>query len=111
MKRCGFVEVVIDSPWKRAQVLRKHPRLANLKSIRLGRPPPSRFWRYHSEGTGLSSLGALKSASGCVSTVEAHSTLRSLSEVLSEAMAALAREVVPSEELSDPFLFFFAGGL
>ncbi|CAK9053061.1 unnamed protein product [Durusdinium trenchii] len=61
--------VVIDSPWKRAQVLRKHPRLANLQSIRLGHPPPSRFWRYHSEGT------------GCVSTVE--------------ALAALAKEVLP----------------
>ncbi|CAE7529308.1 rplI, partial [Symbiodinium pilosum] len=61
--------VVIDSPWKRAQVLRKHPRLAKLRSIRLGHPPPSRFWRYHSEGT------------GCVSTVE--------------ALAALAKEVLP----------------
>ncbi|CAE6946192.1 rplI [Symbiodinium sp. KB8] len=87
--------VVIDSPWKRAQVLRKHPRLAKLRSIRLGHPPPSRFWRYHSEGT------------GCVSTVE--------------ALAALAKEVLPrtggaaegSEPLGfdsfmdDPFLFFF----
>ncbi|CAK9053065.1 unnamed protein product [Durusdinium trenchii] len=87
--------VVIDSPWKRAQVLRKHPRLANLQSIRLGHPPPSRFWRYHSEGT------------GCVSTVE--------------ALAALAKEVLPFKGgmksaaempgldplMNDPFLFFF----
>ena len=79
MARCP--KVVIDSPWKRAQVLRKHPSLANLKSIRLGRPPESRFWRYHAEGT------------GCVSTVE--------------AMAALNREVKPAEE-SDHLLFFFA---
>ncbi|CAE7569284.1 unnamed protein product [Symbiodinium natans] len=87
--------VVIDSPWKRAQVLRKHPRLAKLRSIRLGHPPPSRFWRYHSEGT------------GCVSTVE--------------ALAALAKEVLPrtgeaaegpespgfDSFMDDPFLFFF----
>eukprot|EP00439_Symbiodinium_sp_Y106_P086654 s17_g34.t3 len=82
--------VVIDSPWKRAQVLRKHPRLAKLRSIRLGHPPPSRFWRYHSEGT------------GCVSTVE--------------ALAALAKEVLPrtggaaegsDSFIDDPFLFFF----
>lgn len=44
--------IIIDSPWRKAQILRKHPRLAHLRSVRLERPPPSHFWRYHSEGTG-----------------------------------------------------------
>eukprot|EP00933_Yihiella_yeosuensis_P060260 TRINITY_DN6257_c0_g2_i1.p1 TRINITY_DN6257_c0_g2~~TRINITY_DN6257_c0_g2_i1.p1 ORF type:complete len:358 (-),score=44.60 TRINITY_DN6257_c0_g2_i1:27-1055(-) len=91
--------VLIDSPWRRAQSLRRHPRLAHLRSVRLGSPPPSRFWRYHSEGI------------GCVSTVE--------------ALAAMVREVSPPEStacqtgsqgdlrpsldplLADPLLFFF----
>ncbi|CAE8721238.1 unnamed protein product [Polarella glacialis] len=100
-----FILVVIDAPWRRAQVLRKHPRLAPLRSVRLSSPPPSRFWRYHSEGV------------GCVSTVE--------------ALAALVREfpAAPSQPswadadvrgagqvdeaatldplLDDPLLFFF----
>jgi len=81
--------VVIDAPWRRAQVLRRHPRLLPLRSVRLREPPPSRFWRYHAEG------------SGCVSTVE--------------ALAALLREVSPEEgggdrsqdSWDDPLLFFF----
>lgn len=80
--------VVIDAPWRRAQVLRRHPRLLPLRSVRLREPPPSRFWRYHAEG------------SGCVSTVE--------------ALAALRREVssgdggdTPQDAWEDPLLFFF----
>eukprot|EP00435_Cladocopium_sp_Y103_P062458 s79_g24.t1 len=88
--------VVIDSPWKRAQVLRKHPRLANLQSIRLGHPPSSRFWRYHSEGT------------GCVSTVEALAALAK--EVRSQGGSCVEREGdAPGLDplMDDPFLFFF----
>lgn len=90
----AFTLVIIDAPWRRAQTLRKHPRLSALRSVRLTHPPPSRFWRYHSEGE------------GCVSTVE--------------ALAAFAREVASSSRkppevmasaevpLDDPLLFFFA---
>ncbi|CAJ1374127.1 unnamed protein product [Effrenium voratum] len=88
----GLTLVVIDSPWKRAQVLRKHPRLANLRSIRLGHPPPSRFWRYHSEGT------------GCVSTVEALAALAK--EVSSEGGSASGAAGL-DPMLEDPLLFFF----
>ncbi|CAK0879494.1 unnamed protein product, partial [Prorocentrum cordatum] len=54
--------VAIDSPWRRAKTLRHPPAgpdVARLRSVRLARPPPSNFWRYHAEGE------------GCVSTVEA----------------------------------------
>lgn len=78
--------VIIDAPWRRAQTLRKHPRLAHLRSVRLHQPPPSHFWRYHAEGA------------GCVSTIE--------------ALAAFARELRPCDSaegacLEDPLLFFF----
>lgn len=87
----GLTVVVIDAPWRRAQVLRRHPRLAPLPSVRLREPPASRFWRYHAEGA------------GCVSTIE--------------ALAALAREISSSQgrgnsaeadPWGDPLLFFFA---
>lgn len=79
--------VAIDSPWKRAKALRQHPNIARLRSVRLARPPPSNFWRYHAEGE------------GCVSTVE--------------ALAQLAREAAGPAELDGdplghPLLFFFA---
>lgn len=75
----GATLIVIDAPWRRAQTLRRHPRLAHLRSVRLGKPPPSRFWRYHSEGA------------GCVSTIE--------------ALAACVQEVrglIHTSELGDP---------
>lgn len=81
--------IAIDSPWRRALALRRHPELKDLRSIRLKSPPPSLFWRFHSEG------------SGCVSTIE--------------AIAALARELSSPQELprpsllqADPLLFLFA---
>lgn len=42
--------VLIDSPWKRSQALRQSPGLAELRSVRLTKPPTSQFWRYHDEG-------------------------------------------------------------
>eukprot|EP00411_Alexandrium_monilatum_P119909 CAMPEP_0175680882 /NCGR_PEP_ID=MMETSP0097-20121207/25017_1 /TAXON_ID=311494 /ORGANISM="Alexandrium monilatum, Strain CCMP3105" /LENGTH=334 /DNA_ID=CAMNT_0016987727 /DNA_START=46 /DNA_END=1047 /DNA_ORIENTATION=+ len=87
--RAALTLVVIEAPWRRAQALRRHPRLAPLRSVRLRLPPASRFWRYHAEGA------------GCVSSIE--------------ALAALAREVAPApaggpaaEPWGDPLLFFFA---
>eukprot|EP00933_Yihiella_yeosuensis_P060259 TRINITY_DN6257_c0_g1_i2.p1 TRINITY_DN6257_c0_g1~~TRINITY_DN6257_c0_g1_i2.p1 ORF type:complete len:350 (-),score=40.01 TRINITY_DN6257_c0_g1_i2:27-1043(-) len=91
--------VVIDSPWRRAQSLRRHPRLAHLRSVRLGSPPPSRFWRYHSEGT------------GCVSTVEALAAMvREVSHTESAACQTESQgDLKPSLDplLADPLLFFF----
>lgn len=76
--------IAIDSPWRRAQVLRRLPQLQQLRSVRLQKPPPSRFWRYHAEGP------------GCVSTIE--------------ALAAFSREAQGSPDLGleDPLLFLFA---
>lgn len=76
--------IAIDSPWRRAQVLRKLPQLKQLRSVRLSQPPASRFWRYHAEGP------------GCVSTIE--------------ALAAFAREAQGTADsgLDDPLLFMFA---
>lgn len=76
--------VVIDTTWQRALSVRLHPRLAQLPSIRLSNPPPSWFWRYHSEGA------------GCVSTIE--------------ALAALSSDlqgVRTHDPFKDPLLFFF----
>mmetsp|Transcript_49335 Transcript_49335/g.104949 ORF Transcript_49335/g.104949 Transcript_49335/m.104949 type:complete len:359 (-) Transcript_49335:127-1203(-) len=79
--RSELTLIVIDSPWRRAQVLRKHENLAKLHSVRLRAPPPSRFWRYHAEGP------------GCVSTIE--------------ALAAFCSELEAPVEEEHPLLFFF----
>merc|ERR1712050_191745 len=42
--------VLIDSPWKKSLGWRQSPGLAELRSVRLTKPPVSQFWRYHDEG-------------------------------------------------------------
>lgn len=85
----SLVVIVIDAPWKKAQALRRHPRLTGLQSVRLKSPPPSRFWRYHSEGP------------GCLSTVEA------LGALTKEARERSETETDFSDWLAEPLLFFF----
>lgn len=51
--------VFIDCPWQKAPVILHDPALANLRSVKLAKPPlESKFWRYH------------KAGKGCVSTIE-----------------------------------------
>eukprot|EP00929_Paragymnodinium_shiwhaense_P002615 TRINITY_DN102917_c0_g1_i1.p1 TRINITY_DN102917_c0_g1~~TRINITY_DN102917_c0_g1_i1.p1 ORF type:complete len:368 (-),score=89.29 TRINITY_DN102917_c0_g1_i1:104-1159(-) len=85
--------LVIDSPWRKAQILRKHPRIAPLQSLRLQRPPESHFWRYHSEGA------------GCVSTIEA---LTAFTRELRSPSSSSEELVLSGPKfLADPLLFFF----
>lgn len=52
--------VVIDSTWQKTGRVLLHPHLQSLPHVKLANPPEeSRFWRFHSLG------------SGCVSTIEA----------------------------------------
>jgi len=100
--------IVIDAPWRRAQVLRKHPRLASLRSVRLREPPTSRFWRYHAEGR------------GCVSTIEALAAVARELEAppaaaaeapaaeAADSSAAVAQDLAPAPAPDHPLLFFFA---
>lgn len=51
--------IFIDCPWQKAPVIMTDPALANLRHVRLSKPPKeSKFWRYH------------KAGAGCVSTIE-----------------------------------------
>jgi len=91
--------VIIDAPWRRAQALRRDPRLAHLRSVRLRSPPQSRFWRYHAEGA------------GCVSTIEALAA--SIREVKNSSDNATGSSTSSAQncagkELEEPILFFFA---
>merc|ERR1711957_423304 len=65
-------------------------RLEGLRSVRLHTPPPSRFWRYHSEGA------------GCVSTIEA------LAAVIREMRPVKEEQESQKSDLEEPILFFFA---
>jgi hypothetical protein len=52
--------LLIDSAWKKSRGIVQHPKLRQLRHVKLHAPPrESRFWRYHGAGD------------GCVSTVEA----------------------------------------
>lgn len=51
--------VFIDCPWQKAPVILQDPALANVRCVKLAKPPlESKFWRYH------------KAGKGCVSTIE-----------------------------------------
>lgn len=89
--------IVIDAPWRRAQVLRKHPHLAPLRSVRLSKPPASRFWRYHAEGP------------GCVSTIEAlAAAVAELEEAGARGSAGEVAGGAAGAAEEQPLLFFFA---
>lgn len=137
--RCGLATcgeltlVVIDAPWRRAQVLRKHPRLAALRSVRLAAPPASRFWRYHAEGPGcvstIEALGAIvreaeamplaaSASSAAAAGQEAASSATAAAEAAppldgaarpapAAAAASLARVAAAEAEEDHPLLFFF----
>lgn len=89
--------VIIDAPWRRAQALRRDPRLAHLRSVRLRSPPTSRFWRYHAEGA------------GCVSTIEAlAASIREVENQSSSGCSTAGTQSSLCSELEEPILFFFA---
>lgn len=99
--------VAIDSPWRRAKALRQHPNIARLRSVRLARPPPSNFWRYHAEGE------------GCVSTVEALAQLAREARDAdvqrtadggdgNQGQQAAGPAELDGDPLGHPLLFFFA---
>lgn len=51
--------VFIDCPWQKAPVILQDSVLANVRCVKLAKPPlESKFWRYH------------KAGKGCVSTIE-----------------------------------------
>lgn len=51
--------VFIDCPWQKAPAILQDPALANVRCVKLAKPPlESNFWRYHTAGK------------GCVSTIE-----------------------------------------
>ncbi|KAI9923272.1 hypothetical protein PsorP6_000254 [Peronosclerospora sorghi] len=86
--------IFIDCPWQKAPVIMTHPAIANLRYVKLARPPKeSKFWRYHNAGA------------GCVSTIEA------IQMMLEEYTAAMkkARTSLPEryEAARLPDLLFF----